>query len=320
MSEFSIIEKYFSVLGRARKDVLLGVGDDAAIVDTSSLHALAISVDTLIENVHFPASTSPYDIGWKSLAVNLSDMAAMAATPRWATLALTLPNTDKTWLTAFSTGFSDLAKLHNVQLIGGDTTRGNLSISVQIIGNVNEMNALRRDRAKVGDGIYVTGCLGDAALGLKSLSESLSFSLTEKDTLLTALNRPNPRVKEALQLQPYVNAAIDVSDGLAADLSHILQKSQVCGVVDVDAIPVSELYGRYSQKNHFHDLALCGGDDYELCFTVAKRHEKKVQLEAKKMGLLCTRIGDIVEGSGLRLKQKNETYKLQQSSYDHFKE
>jgi len=320
MSEFSTIEKYFSVLGKTREDVLLGVGDDAAIVKTSNGQSLAISVDTLIEDVHFPASTLPYDIGWKSLAVNLSDMAAMAATPCWTTLALTLPRTDENWLIAFSAGFSDLAKLHNVQLIGGDTTRGKLSISVQVIGSVNEMNALRRDRAQVGDGIYVTGCLGDAALGLKSLNEPLPLSKHEKDTLLVALNKPTPRVKEALQLQPYINAAIDVSDGLAADLSHILKKSQVCGVVEIGTIPVSELYRHYSRKKHFYDLALCGGDDYELCFTVAKRHEKKLQLKAKKNRILCTRIGEIVEGSGLLLKQNNETYKLQESSYDHFKE
>ena len=318
MSEFSVIEKYFSMLGKSRCDVVLGVGDDAALVNTAGTQSLAISVDTLIEGVHFPATTDPYDIGWKSLAVNLSDMAAMGAKPRWATLALTLPNVDESWLKKFSQGFSDLATQYDVQLIGGDTTRGTLSISVQIMGGVIDSAALKRDRACAGDAVYVTGFLGDAALGLKSLNETLPLSRMDKDNLLIALNRPIPRVNEALQLSPYVNAAIDISDGLAADLLHVLKASNVAGVVDVNYLPVSELYGNCHSGKHFYDLALCGGDDYELCFTVSKKHEKKLLQVADKFSLKCTRIGEVVEGTGLTLVRGAEEYLLNKKPYNHF--
>jgi len=318
MSEFSIIEKYFSVLGKQRADVIKGVGDDAALVNTSNIQSLAISVDTLIEGVHFPSVTSAYDIGWKSLAVNLSDMAAMGAEPRWATLALTLPKVDETWLSEFSRGFADLAGLFNVQLIGGDTTRGALSISVQIIGSTLETGALKRDKADVGDGIYVTGFLGDAALGLKSLNEVLPLSDTEKQELLVKLNRPQPKVTESLKLASYINAAIDVSDGLVSDLSHILQASQVAAIVNVNSIPVSRAYRWCNNFTQSYDLALCGGDDYELCFTVAKENEREIMVEAEKLSLQCTRIGEITEGTTLTIMDGKNEYSVQQKAYDHF--
>jgi len=318
MSEFSIIENFFSVLGKQRNDVIKSVGDDAALVDTSNTQSLAISVDTLIEGVHFPESTNPYDIGWKSLAVNLSDMAAMAAEPRWITLALTLPKKDDNWLLEFSRGFSDLAELYNVQLIGGDTTRGTLSISVQIIGSIPETGALRRDQAQVGDSIYVTGFLGDAALGLKSLHETLPLSDTEKQKLLEKLNRPRPKVTESLKLASYINAAIDISDGLSADLSHILKASQVAGLVDVNSVPVSRSYRWCNQFPQSFDLALCGGDDYELCFTVAKDNEEKLMTEAEKLALRCTKIGEITEGAGLTFMNGKNEYSVQQKAFDHF--
>ena len=318
MSEFSIIEKYFSEIGSQRADVSLSVGDDAAIVSVANVQSLAISVDTLIENVHFPNATSPYDIGWKSLAVNLSDMAAMAARPQWATLALTLPEVDENWLAEFSRGFSDLAKLYDVQLVGGDTTRGSLSISVQIIGGYENSLAIKRDQAKVGDGIYVTGYLGDAALGLKSLNESLPLSDTEKLVLLSRLNRPQPKVAEALHLAPLINAAIDLSDGISSDLSHIVTMSGVAAIVDVNAIPVSGSYRRCNQHGQLFDLALSGGDDYELCFTVEQESEEKLMMEAVKLDLKCTRIGEIVEGAGLTFMNGNEEYIVQQKAYDHF--
>ncbi|HFE38097.1 MAG TPA: thiamine-phosphate kinase [Gammaproteobacteria bacterium] len=318
MSEFSLIEKYFSELGKQRSDVLLGVGDDAAVVNTPTSQSLAISVDTLIAGVHFPQSTKPYDIGWKSLAVNLSDMAAMAAKPCWATLALSLPDINDDWLRAFSRGFSDLAALHNVQLVGGDTTRSPLSITVQIIGSFKYNKVLRRDRAVVGDGIYVTGWLGEAALGLKSMTENLPLAHSEIERLRLALNRPKPRVDEMLKLSSYINAAIDISDGLAADLSHIVQASQVAANVDVSLLPVSERYARCNQGVQFYDLALCGGDDYQLCFTVAKNNEKKLCQEAEKFPMRCTKIGEVVEGSGIRFRHGNKSYTIQQTPYDHF--
>ena len=318
MSEFSIIEKYFSELGKQRDDVILGIGDDAALINTHNIQSLAVSVDTLIEGVHFPVETIPYDIGWKSLAVNLSDMAAMGAEPGWATLALTLPEVDDHWLAEFSRGFSDLAQQFNVQLIGGDTTRGALSITVQIMGNSIDSKCFKRNNAKIGDGIYVTGFLGDAALGLSSLSNQLPISDSEKQILLKKLNRPQPRVTEALTLSPYINSAIDISDGLASDLSHILKSSQVAALVDINTLPVSQTYRWCNQNVPFYDLALCGGDDYELCFTVSKSNEKDILAEIEKLSLHCTRIGEITEGEGIKFMNGEKEYTVQKNAYDHF--
>lgn len=318
MSEFSLIEAYFSAVGKSRPDVILGVGDDAAIVAPSAGESLAISVDTLIEGVHFPVATEAYDIGWKSLAVNLSDMAAMGAKPKWVTLALTLPHADDVWLAAFSRGFSDLANQYNVQLIGGDTTRGTLSITVQIMGSVIEGQALTRSAAQVGDAIYVTGVLGDAALGLRSLSESLPVTEVNKAALLEALNKPIPRINEARDLYPYLHSAIDISDGLAADLSHIIKASKVGAVIDVSLLPVSEAYRQCQLTEKDYDSALTGGDDYELCFTVAKSSEAAMLAEAKTHTLAFTKIGEIVSGDRLTIKYRNDLYEAHQHSYDHF--
>jgi len=320
MSEFSIIENYFSQLGEQRTDVPLGVGDDAAIVDMTHVASLAISVDTLIEGVHFPASTDPFDIGWKSLAVNLSDMAAMGAKPHWATLALSLPKHDEKWLKQFSMGFGKLAEKYGVQLIGGDTTRGALSITVQIMGSYNQNKPLLRRDAKSGDGIYTTGFLGDAALGLKSLSESLPLNETEKQMLVKSLNQPQPLVDEVLTIAPYINGCIDISDGLIADLSHILVASGKSAKVNVQQIPVSRSYHWCNSAANFYDLALCGGDDYQLCFTASVENEEKLLEEAERIDLRCTRIGEINEGEGLTLWQGSEQYTVQQHSYNHFSE
>ncbi|MDX1812382.1 MAG: thiamine-phosphate kinase [Gammaproteobacteria bacterium] len=319
MSEFSLITEYFSQQKSVSENVLLGIGDDAAIVDVSRQTRLAVSVDTLNAGVHFPENTSPYDIGWKSLAVNLSDMAAMGAKPLYFTLAISMPEENSQWLADFSRGLFAIASQYNVELIGGDTTRGPLSISVHITGELNEQHATLRSAAKIGDLIYVTGMLGEAALALKSLSEKLPLSGEEQRILLEKLNRPTPRVKESLSWSHLVNAAIDISDGLYADLSHILEASKVGANVCVSDLPVSRSYRWCQQNANEYDLALTGGDDYELCLTIAPENENSFLQKADELNCRVTKVGEVCEGKQLTLlKSDGQAYSLQGRSYEHF--
>ena len=317
MSEFSIIKQYFENIGKANTDVILGIGDDAALVKTDAV--LAVSVDTFVENIHFPESTSAYDVGWKSLAVNLSDMAAMGAVPSWITLALTLPKVDHSWLSEFSRGLSDLASEYDVALIGGDTTRGALSVTIQIAGYIKQGKALRRSDAQTGDAIYVTGYLGDGALGLRSLNQNMNLSSTEKIRVQQKLNRPQPRIDEMLKLRSFVNSAIDISDGLYADLKHILIASEKGAVVQVQDIPVSREYRWCCQGEQAFDLALTGGDDYEICFTVAKEKENSFLDVAKQHNIPVVKIGEITEDKEYQLLTRDgNTYSLASHAYEHF--
>lgn len=319
MSEFSVIADYFAQQGMHRKDVLLGIGDDAAIVDSSQTKQLVLAVDTMNEGVHFPQNTNPYDIGWKVLAVNLSDMAAMGAKPLWFTLAISLPRADENWLAQFTQGLFAIAEKYQVQLIGGDTTRGPLSVSVQITGEYSINPHMQRANAQPGDQVYVTGCLGDAALGLLSLKQELPLTGHEQEQLLTKLNRPEPRVQEALAFSHLVNAAIDISDGLQADLSHILKASEVGAKLFVDKLPVSNVYRNCCQGAQMFDLALTGGDDYELCLTVPQENEKQFLQITDEVNCKVTKIGEIIAGEGLQLLQANgEAYVLHKRAYDHF--
>ena len=317
MSEFSIIKQYFESVGGNQPDVILGIGDDAALVKTDSV--LAVSVDTFIENVHFPESTRPYDIGWKSLAVNLSDMAAMGAEPCWMTLAITMPKIDHKWLEEYCRGLSVLAQKYNVALIGGDTTSGPLSITIQIFGRLGDGKALCRADAKSGDAIYVTGYIGDGALGLRSLNSELNLSGTETIRVQQKLNQPEPRVKEILSLRQYVNAAIDISDGLYADLGHILKASDKGAVVHLKDIPVSAEYRWNYQGERAYDLALTGGDDYELCMTISSENEKSFLEVANKNNISVSKIGKITEDKNYKLMVGEEDeYILQSKAFDHF--
>lgn len=319
MSEFDIIADFFSKQDMRKDDVVLGIGDDAALVSTTQLNQIAIAIDTLISGVHFPEETSAYDIGWKTLAVNLSDMAAMGAEPLWFTLALSLPEQNKSWLSDFAAGLFELAEQYNVPLIGGDTTRGSMSITVQIAGKYTSEPHMQRRNAQIGDKIYITGTLGDAALGLQSLQQSVPVSLEEKQQLLLKLNRPQPRVQEALALRTFVNAAIDISDGLYADVSHITDASNVGAIIYVDKLPVSRTYRQTLQgENHF-DLALTGGDDYELCLTISPENEAKFLAQAESVGCQVTAVGEIVEGRDLTLYTHGDVpYSVKLSAYDHF--
>ena len=316
LSEFSLIKKYFEDITTKRSDVILGIGDDCALLKCPEGQELAVSIDTLVEGIHFLPDVDPGSLGHKSLAVGLSDLAAMGATPAWFTLALTLPEVDRQWLAAFSKGLACLAKLHNIALVGGDTSRGPLSISIQVHGFVNAGDSLRRDGAKKGDLIYVTGSLGDAAGALAMKQGKLTKGIAsevEVDFLYQRLDQPTPRVEIGQVLVGLATAAIDISDGLVADLGHILDKSGVGAALDIKDLPISTALSTLSTEAKH--LALYGGDDYELCFTVSPKHNNQVQ---KKMKGQCTRIGTITADDGIVFFKDKKLIKLSGLGYEHF--
>lgn len=315
--EFHLIDR-LRQRSACREDVLLGIGDDAALLRVPGGHALVVSTDTLVAGRHFPGDTSAADIGWKSLAVNLSDLAAMGAQPAWVSLALTLPEADADWIDAFADGFFELADLHGIALVGGDTTRGPLSITLTVHGFVPVDSALRRDGAKVGDDIWVTGTLGDAAGGLAQWRARGIQSAK----LRYRLDRPTPRIEVGLALRGLARAAIDVSDGLAADLGHVLAKSGVGAEIDLGRLPVSRtLAEHFPDESSRWQLQLSGGDDYELCFTAAARDALEIEQAMEALAVPATVIGRIGVDAGLRLlTPEGESFVLAQSGFDHFRE
>ena len=290
--EFAIIERYFSNIGKPADNILLGIGDDAAVVEVPPTDQLVVSMDTLVGGVHFPSDTSPADIAYKALAVNLSDLAAMAATPAWFLLALTLPQNDPDWLHQFATGLSQTAEAYKLPLIGGDTCHGELSISIQIAGLVPSARYITRRHASPGDLILVTGELGNAALGLAHKQGKIDLPQNLQAKCLLALNRPQPRLELVPFLREYASAAIDISDGLQGDLAHLL-KASACGAeIKQPALPVNtwiEQQGRY-------DYALAAGDDYEICCSVPARHRAEIdRWNRKHPQCRLSIIGKIVE-------------------------
>lgn len=308
MNEFALIQRYFWEKSRYSSDVYLGIGDDAALVIPPPDQQLAISVDTLIEGVHFPVDTSPQAIGFKALAVNLSDLAAMGAQPLWFTLALSLPNVDESWLAQFSEGLFEISNTYNIQLIGGDTTKGHLSITIQVIGTVPQNQALMRSGAQIGDEIFVTGTLGDAGLALEALKNTMLFQSYN----LERLNRPTPRVSEGLKLRGIANSAIDISDGLLADLGHILEMSGNIGAtLFLNQLPFSPHLKALPKEQAWH-FALSSGDDYELCFTVSP---DKIHL----IDFPCTKIGIIEKEIGIRcIDDQGKLFIPSKVGYQHF--
>ncbi len=314
LTEFSLIEKYFSALGSPRADVLLGIGDDAAQLLLAPDMSLVVSIDTMVCGIHFPENTSAADIGYKLLAVNLSDMAAMGAEPTWITLALTLPNTDEAWLKAFSTGLGELALQSGVQLVGGDTTKGPMVLSLQAHGVVPNSEALKRSGAQVGDDIYVSGTLGDAALGLKVALEGTEY--IDSDYLLQRLNRPTPRVTLGLALRNIAHSAIDISDGLIADLTHICEKSSVSMQLELSKIPLSTAY---QNAGIGYIAAVTGGDDYELCFTAAVDKKQAIQQLSKQLELPIHCIGKVTSGNGgVNCRLNGQPHQITEHGYQHF--
>jgi thiamine-monophosphate kinase len=318
LSEFEIIEKYFRNLANLAPGVCCGIGDDAAVVEVPAGHELLVSVDTLVSGIHFPVATDPADIGYKSLAVNLSDMAAMAARPQWITLALTLPEYDQDWLEGFCRGFAELANQFEVSLIGGDMTHGPLSITIQVMGVTAIGTSVRRTGARPGDLIYVSGCLGGAGHALQKLHAG-SYAGGTDDLSMQRLFRPFPRVATGIRLQGIASAAIDISDGLAADLGHLLQSSSVGAQIRLSQIPVCAGVDEIRDESAYWNTVLCSGDDYELCFTVPQK--KTGLLEEVMTGMDCaiSCIGTIESGRELVWSRNDGSeYQLQDSSYRHF--
>lgn len=319
MNEFSIINEYFADCTRKRDDVILGAGDDCALLVVPPAHELAVSIDTLVAGVHFAAEANPAALGHKALAVGLSDLAAMGAEPAWATLALTLPEADRSWLARFSRGLSELAARYDVQLVGGDTTRGPLTVTLQLHGFVPQGKGIRRDGARPGDGIYVTGTLGDSGLALQARLGGLQLTKEALSYVEQRLDWPQPRIREAAALRPLVHSAIDISDGLIADLGHILERSGVGAVLEVEALPLSDALGASLEPAEAWTLALAAGDDYELCFTAPAEAHERIQTALAVLGGSCSRIGAIEENPGLRcLHQDGTLFVPDQQGYRHF--
>lgn len=314
--EFGLIERIRLRAGK-RSDVVLGIGDDAAILRVAAGQELVVSTDTLVAGVHFPADTAAPDIGWKALAVNLSDLAAMGAEPTWITLALTLPDADPEWLDGFLDGFAELASQHALALVGGDTTRGPLSITIGAHGLVPAGAALRRDRARDNEDIWVTGTLGDAAGGLLQWREQGLMSAK----LRHRLDRPTPRVAAGLALRGLATSAIDLSDGLVADLGHVLLASGGLGAqLDLGRMPTTR-----TLAEHFPDdagrwrLQLAGGDDYELCFTARSADALAIEQALAACDTLATVVGRVGGAPGVRLVTPDEqAFELNDVGFQHF--
>jgi thiamine-monophosphate kinase len=308
IAEFDLIRRFFNLQPPRHPCNKLGIGDDCALLSIPAGFEMALTTDTMVENVHFFTDVDPQALGHKLLAVNLSDLAAMGAEPFAVTLALTLPRVDEDWLQAFSSGFLQLARLHHVDLIGGDTTSGPLTLTVQAMGLVPQGRALLRSGAKVGDLIYVTGQLGNAGLGLKIRQ---GVWQQHSELALLQFDRPMPRIAEGLELRDAASACIDISDGLAADLGHILAQSQVGAVVDWERLPLSADVQHYVQSSGDWSLPLIAGDDYQLCFTVPA--DFRGQLPAD-----CHCIGRIEAEMGLRIKREGQFLILEATGFEHF--
>ena len=325
LTEFELIDRFFrcqeNSAGNAR-GIVLGIGDDAALLAPTPGSQLAASVDMLVSGRHFFADVDPEALGHKALAVNLSDMAAMGATPRWALLAGALPDADPQWLKGFARGFFALAKAHGVDLVGGDTTRGPLNLCVTLLGEVPAGKALLRSGALAGDSIWLSGALGDAALALAHHAGRLVLTADEAAACWNALLRPTPRVALGLKLRGLASAAIDVSDGLVGDLAHVLDASKVGAVLELAAIPRSEALDRQLASSA-HDIALrcllAGGDDYELCFTTAPSHDPRVAALTAELGLELRRVGTVAAKPGLIVQDSSgRPLAPLPQAYDHF--
>jgi thiamine-monophosphate kinase len=319
MDEFTLISRYFDRPDRQRGDVVTGIGDDAALCQTPAGMSLVVTTDMLVEGVHFPVTTAAEAVGHKALAVNLSDLAAMGAEATWFTLALAVPEVDEAWLEGFSRGLFALADRSGCELVGGDTVRGPRTVAIQAMGLVPEGQGLRRAGAAVGDRIYVSGTLGDAALGLSIARGEIEVEAEDAQYLRGRLDRPQPRLELGRALRGLASAAIDVSDGLVADLGHLLNASGVGARVRLQQLPLSSAY-RALQGRAGWDAALSGGDDYELCFTVAE--ERIAQLESVAATAACELhcIGDIVSEPGLHIEDVDGSeYRAASSGHDHFR-
>lgn len=320
ITEFELIEEYFYQRTAKRKDVAVGIGDDCALLSIPEGQQLAITVDTMVEGVHFLPSTSAENLAWKIIAVNLSDLAAMGAEPAWLSLALTLPQTNHNWLEAFSNTFFECADYYGLQLIGGDTTSGPLTVTIQAMGFVPPKTALMRSGANPGDVIYVTGTLGDAGLGLAIAKGTHQAKTDEnRDYLVGRFDRPTPRVATGIAIRKFASAAIDLSDGLAGDLPHLLKASAVGAQINLEALPFSEALLAECDFEQAVQYAISSGDDYELCFTVAEDDIEQLENALKSTHCSYCRIGRITGGKKINYCQDGNKTNIQLTGYSHFR-
>ena len=316
MSEFDLIARYFT---RPAHSAVLGVGDDCALLAPTPGMQLAVSSDMLLEGRHFSPQDSPAGIGHKSLAVNLSDLAAMGATPRWAMLAIALPGEDEAWLTAFARGFFRMADAHGIELVGGDTTRGALTIAITVMGEIPPGLALRRSGAQTGDDIWVSGQIGSAAMALAYRQGRLFMEQIDAARVLPALYLPQPRVSLGIALRGIARSAIDISDGLLADLGHILEASRRGAQLEFSRLPLAAVTANYLDQPVARECVLAGGDDYELCFTAAPEQRESVLACAAKADVPVARIGHITAIPGLTvLDASGQAMAIEKTGYDHF--
>lgn len=319
MKEFELINRYFKGRGITRRDVSLGIGDDCALVTVPQNCQLAVTTDTLVSGVHFFDDISPRALGHRALAVNLSDLAAMGAEPTWVSVALTLPNINQQWIEEFTEGMHEIAEYFNVQIIGGDTTQGSLTVTICAKGTVPEGKALRRAGAKVGDWVCVTGTLGDAGLAIESRKRGLSIEPEHLKYINSRFDYPTPRVAAGQVLRGLASSAIDVSDGLMADLTHILDMSQVSASINIENIPTSDAMRSSLNFEAQLPYILGYGDDYELLFTVSEDNKSMLELKLRQYGVEATCIGQIKSGEGhIELLHHGEKFNFEQQGFEHF--
>jgi thiamine-monophosphate kinase len=327
--ETTLIERYFRHLGSVRTDVVLGIGDDAALLRAPPGHELALTTDSLVEGVHFHPGAPPRSLGHRALAVNLSDLAAMGATPCWALLSLSLPAIDEAWLGEFSTGFGLLARSCNVALVGGNLSRGPLNITVQLCGAVPSGTALRRSGARPGHELWVSGTLGDAAAGLQLGSDAGggamagmaiaagTASVAEREWLRGRFEFPTPRLALGQALRGIASSCMDVSDGLLADAARLAEASGCGAIIQVEQLPVSAALRAHEPASSWQ-RALQGGEDYELCFTAPPEQATRLQQLATELALPLTPCGTLQAAAGLVLRSGSSVIQFSQSSFEHF--
>lgn len=318
MKEFDLIKTYFKEQSVNRKDVLLGIGDDCALIAPSEKQNIAITTDTLVSGVHFPENTRPRAIGHKAIAVNLSDLAAMGADPSWVSVAITLPSVDEEWLGEFCTGMFDLCEYYNVQLIGGDTTQGPLSITVTAQGLVPHNQQITRAGAKAGDWVYVTGELGGAALALKHYFKTIELAPDILNVVQERLDFPTPRVLAGQALRKYASSAIDLSDGLIADLKHICDASSVGANIVLDTLPLPAEVVQAIGTESAIELAMSGGDDYELLFTVNEDNKVGMEMALTDMGIKLNCIGQLNGSEKVTATLNEKSVEVTATGYQHF--
>jgi len=316
--EFDIIRRYFLDQPVKRADVIVPSGDDCAVTRVPQGYDLVSTIDVMNEDIHFPKSTNPHAIGYKLLAVSVSDCAAMGATPAWVTATISIPSVDERWIAAFSTGFFDCAKRYQVQLIGGDLTRGPLSLTSHVQGLVPQGKAITQSGAQVGDIVYVTGNLGDAALALAAIQNRVLLEASQLKSLQKALDYPEPPATFAIQLIDIATSCADISDGLVAELKQINQASNVGIEIYAADLPLSAILQTLPLETALR-YALYGGDDYQLCFTANKKHNAKLKQIAQAAGIRLSKVGQVVPEKTFTLIDKSgNAMKPLLGGYQHF--